>query len=138
MKTLRWEIDRLLARSSRPGYCCKDVSPEVVDEWIANARHIGIKSIICLLTEDQLAYYRRITGGLLTYYCRQGFNIVHIPVIDPAHDPRGWDDLERRLADVYAAFDRLPKPVLVRCSADVDRTGRAVDYIRQQLMHDRG
>ena len=43
--------------------------------------------------------------------------------------PLDADALER-IAQAYAT---LPKPALVHCSAGVDRTGRALEYLKQRF-----
>lgn len=89
-----------------------------------------IKSIVCLLTLDQLGYYAQLPEGLLEYYRKQGFRVEHIPITDPHDDQaRGQQELSDNLERIYQTFLSLPKPVLIHCSAGKDRTGPAVGYI---------
>jgi protein-tyrosine phosphatase len=133
MGYIKWVIENKLARASRPGYSEKNVAPAVVAGWIEDVQAMGVKSIICLLTNDQLGYYPRLPEGLLGEYQKHGFQVAHIAITDPAVDPAGYDELERSLAHIYERFQALSKPVLIHCSAGVDRTGRAVRYIMEQL-----
>ena len=129
-----WEIQGSLARSSRPGYSSEDVPREEVDDWLRKVKALGVKSIICLLTEEQIGFYPQVPGRLLSYYRQQGLKVEHIGITDPARDPeRGGAELQRSLPEIYEAFKRLPKPVLVHCSAGQDRTGKAVAYIKARL-----
>jgi protein tyrosine phosphatase (PTP) superfamily phosphohydrolase (DUF442 family) len=119
-----------LARSWRPGYNSREVPVAIVDCWLAEVKAMGVRSIICLATDDQLAYYRDVPPGLPNYCREHGFTVAHRPVIDPAHDPeRGQHDLREALAEIFELFSTLPKPVLIHCSPGTDRTGAAVNYV---------
>ena len=127
---MEWVIDGKLARSSRPGYGGEHGSPvtrTVVDSWIEEAKEFGIQSIICLLHDEHLRLYQEIPDGLIAYYQQKGFTVSHIPVVDYQNPPLTPEDLER----VEDAYQSLPKPVLVHCSAGIDRTGLAVRYLRK-------
>jgi len=127
-----WVIPQMLARSSRPGYSGEKgrlVSSAEVDAWVAEVRTVGIKSIVCLLADDQLPLYRSLPTDLVPYYQNAGFTVTHIPAQDHRQPPLTDDQLER----IWAAYQELPKPVLFHCSAGIDRTGRAVEHIKRQL-----
>lgn len=100
-----------------------------VDDWIRNARELGIKSIICLLAEDQLPLYENLENDLISYYRAAGFKVEHVPAHDYQDPPLSPDQLGK----IWHAYQMLPKPVLVHCSAGCDRTGSAVNYIQQRL-----
>jgi len=125
-----WVIEDKLARWHRPGYSSTKVSQDEVDKWIERVKSEGIKSIICLLNEEQLDYYNTLPNGLIDYYQQQGFHVAHIPAPDLQKPPLSDEQLQKALE----AYQKLPKPVLVHCSAGIDRTGAAIKHItRHQL-----
>lgn len=128
---VQWVIQGKLARGHRPGYAGEgrvQVTRAEVDGWIQEVRDQGVKSIICLLGEDQLCLYNCLPSGLVEYYRQSGFQVEHVPALDHQLPPLS----EEQLRQVWNAFRNLPKPVLVHCSAGVDRTGRAIKYVRWQ------
>ena len=129
---IEWVIPGRLARSSRPGFGGTnpaEVDPADVEAWLDEARAQGIRSILCLLDERQLGYYRRVPGGLLETYRRAGMAASSVPVTDLQTPPIPPADLPR----VWRAFRELPPPLLIHCSAGIDRTGAAVAYLRSRL-----
>lgn len=128
---VEWVIEDFLARSSRPGYSGLDAetSQGEVDSWLETLRRMGIKSILCLLADEQLVFCSELPNGLLEYYEDAGFQVVHIPVKDFQWPPLSAEQLEQ----AWRAFQRLPKPVLVHCNAGISRTGSAVEHIQGRL-----
>jgi protein-tyrosine phosphatase len=123
---MRPVIPDRLYRAARPGYSGggrKPVGMGEVQRWIESAQSLGITSIICLLAEEHLCLYP--DADLLGIYRAAGFEVRHIPVVDH-RDPPLDDD---HLAAVLHAWRELPKPALIHCSAGIDRTGAAVQYI---------
>ena len=129
MSHLKSVITGKLARWNRPGHPGKAVSESAVEIWCNEVSRAGIKSILCLLDEEQLKFYSELPGGLLGHYTSRGFEVGHVPVEDHKWPP--LDDVE--LARVWEEFLSLPSPVLVHCSAGIDRTGAAVKYIRAKI-----
>ena len=121
-----WVLPELLAKSPRPGYPGREgISKEVVDEWIENVRAMGVRSIICFLSDHQLAFYSDLPSGLIQYYRDADLEVAHIPEDDYKSPPLS----EEGVRESVAAFERLEKPVLVHCSAGLARTGMAIDAI---------
>lgn len=128
-----WVIEHILARSSRPGFHSKNVQVDEVDAWLKEIKEMRIKSIICLLTNEQLLHYAAIPEGLLEYYRKEGFEAKHFPITDPHEDPiHGEEELIANSEAIYQIFLKLPKPVLVHCNAGLWRTGHMVEYIRKR------
>ncbi len=96
-----------------------------VETWLAETKTLGIRSILCLLDHEQLDFYRDLPGGLLQAYQRAGMAVGHVPVPDYQTPPIPAD----RLAQVARFYADLPKPMLVHCSAGIDRTGAAIEHI---------
>lgn len=130
---LIWIKEGLLATGQRPGYAPGaefTVARDAVDAWIEEKQRAGIASIICLLAGDQLPLYdRALPQGLLGFYRESGFAVANIASPDGMAQPYTPDQLEQ----AWQAFQDLPKPVLVHCSAGYDRTGRIVDYLLRRL-----
>jgi protein tyrosine/serine phosphatase len=129
---IREEIRSRLFATSRPGYdygVNAPVTAEVVADWIAKVNARGVISIICLLNEQHLRLYEAMPQGLLAAYRNAGFEVRHVPVVDHQQPPLS----ESELSEVERHFNELPEPILIHCSAGIDRTGNAVRHLKTSL-----
>lgn len=133
---LVWVIPDKLACSQRP---LRDhpkfggrmpIPPEarpLVINWVKHVKDRGIRSIICLLENRQLTrYYSGLSlpgGGLLGYYESQGFRVRHFPMTDYQRPKQSYT------REVLEAFNEMPKPVLLHCSAAIDRSTPVAAFI---------
>ena len=105
-----------------------EARPEVV-KWVDTVKTLGVRSIICLLEARQLDRYYVRGGlnlhprGLLGYYREHGFSVSHIPMADYQRPANAL--MNRALQE----FDKLPTPVLIQCSAAIDRTTPVAAFI---------
>jgi protein-tyrosine phosphatase len=128
---MRPVIPDRLYRAARPGYSGGGKAPISMGEvqrWIEAAQSLGVVSIVCLLADEHLCLYPE--GDLLGIYRTAGFEVRHIPVTDHTRPPLTPEQLDA----VLQAWRELPQPVLIHCSAGIDRTGAAVKHV---LAHER-
>lgn len=123
---IQWEIDGVLASSERPGFPNHTVPARVVDQWLEGAGRQGIRSVINMLSEEEMAvYYRRLEQPLAEYYTDAGLEVRQV-----SHEDMGVIVTRSVLLDrVQAAFDNLPKPVIIHCSAGAERSKLAVEAL---------
>ena len=141
-----WVLSGRLACAHRPlrhhphfAGSAKNLSPAAapfVIEWASTIVRSGFRSIISLMHQTELAYYAQLPLGaadLIEFYRHSGLAVSHIEWVDPAHSktqPKAI--LKKRDAvriKALAAYDELPKPVLLHCSAGIQRSAPVAAYI---------
>lgn len=145
---LLWILDERLACAHRPlrhhplyggsGEPIPRDATRLVLEWTASVRSAGIASIISFMHDRDLRCYSELeleAEDLLQFYEHQGFTVARLPWEDPAHSKTSPAAKQKKLEQCRAAaldaFDRLPKPALLQCSAGIDRSAPAAAYIWQ-------
>ncbi len=125
---MNWVIKGTLARSERPGYPSRYVEKDIVLLSIEYWKSLGIRSVICLMTGDELLYYPDTEGDLIDLYHANGLIACVIPVENHKEHPLN----ESEMLAVWKAYQAVEKPVLIHCSAGKDRTGAAVRLIMEK------
>jgi len=112
----------------------------LVLDWIDWLRLEDIASVISFMHEGDLGCYREIDfegGTLLEELERHGFQVCRLPWEDPAHSKTDPTLKETKLLQMcrkaLQAFNRLPKPVALVCSAGRDRSAPAAAHIFESL-----
>ena len=143
-----WAIDGHLAIAERPlryhpdfGGSGKPLPPEArkaAVDWVSKLEAVGVRSIICLTHPSELRYYEPLglhPEGLLGFLKSRGFQVAHIPWPDPAHS-KSLEERKKRLEKVneiklkaFEAYKFLDEPVVVICSAAIDRSPPVAAYI---------
>jgi len=143
-----WVIPGALACAHRPlryhpkfGGSGRKLPAEALDElinWIDWVRAERIVSILALISVKELKHYDQLdikVDDLIAYYRQCKFNVVHIPWEDPRHRDVCEEGFAKELARVCSeslkAFDELPKPILLHCSAGIDRSSPVAGYLFQ-------
>ena len=126
-----WVPRLQIGRAYRPGYDSKQLitTSESVQDWILGVKALGVRSVISLLSEPELQWYEHLPGGLLGIYQSTGLRTFSLPVpldIPGVLTPNHLEQLE-------AAFERLPRPLVIHCSAGLIRSGAAVAHLVQKI-----
>lgn len=145
---VEWVIEDELACCQRPlrdhpqfGGSREDLPRDAgltLEKWADEIDGLGIRSVICLSHAKELAHYEDALshhGGLLGLYQSRGWKVRHIPWVDPAHEAtpeareRVMQEVKRIKREALSAFEELEKPVLMHCSAGIDRSPPVAAFI---------
>ncbi|MFQ5913751.1 MAG: hypothetical protein ACE5JS_11260 [Nitrospinota bacterium] len=143
---LAWVIPDALACAHRPlrhhpwyggsGQPIPGDAKQLILDWVEQIRMEGIASIISFMHDRDLRCYQEIDLGglnLTTFLEHEGFNVCPLPWQDPAHSRTDPAVKRKKLLkvrqDALEAYDRLPKPVLLLCSAGIDRSAPVAAYL---------
>lgn len=118
---LKWAKEERIAHSPRPGYPNKVVSFDALQDTVKTWKKSGIKSIICLLSNEEIEeYYKNaIDGNLIEYYKNNNFLVLHVSIKDFSKPIIS----KQQLNDIFKNIDSLEEPILIHCGAGEDRTG---------------
>lgn len=118
-----------LGRAGRPGFGTSGIPVpfQAVRAWIHTVKTQGFRSILCLLTDEELKAYSHLPGGLQRAYDRAGFETEFLPVLP---DTIGILDPGHRMGLEFA-WRRLPGPLLVHCNVGQVRSGAALAHLRE-------
>lgn len=113
-----------------------EAASEVI-RWVDRIVAAGFHSLICLMHPKEIAHYSGLDLGasnIIELYRVKGLKVCHLPWADPAHRvDHGRTSFEVELlrirAEALECFDRLPKPVLLHCSAGIDRSAPVCAYV---------
>jgi protein-tyrosine phosphatase len=117
--------DAFVYGAQRPGFPASFVQSHMVDQWISYMKGQGITHVVCLLSDEELAYYPTISSGLLQAYL-DAFgqnNVLWAPTRD--RTLLGMNALKDVCLFLYRAMQGGGKSV-VHCSAGLGRTGQAL------------
>jgi len=100
----------------------------LIVDWVEQIRMEGIVSIVSFMHDRDLRSYREIDFlglDLLGFLESEGFRVGRLPWEDPAHSKtesaKKLAKLQHVRKEALAAYDRLPTPVLLMCSAGIYR-----------------
>lgn len=148
-----WVIESSLACCHRPlrhnrlyGGSARFLDPAaepLIEAWTAEILRLGFRSILCLMSQEEVELYKQIEFGgmdLLEYYEHSGLKVSNIPWKDPHHVRSDPALLQKKTEEVskiaLVEYDQLPKPVLLHCSAGIDRSAPVAGYIWERVGND--
>jgi protein-tyrosine phosphatase len=94
----------------------------MVDAWLAFMSAHGIRRVVCLLSDDQLAAYTDLLSRYRAHFGAQ--RVRHAPI--PEFSLADRATLVTVILPFLAAADQQGEPVVVHCSAGIGRTGHVL------------
>jgi len=148
-----WVIESNLACCHRPlRYNClyggsarflDTAAKPLIEAWMAEILRLRFRSVLCLMSPEEVNLYRQIEFDgmdLLEYYEHAGLRVSNIPWKDPHHVRSDRAALQKKTEEVSKIalenYHELPKPVLLHCSAGIDRSAPVAGYIWEAVGKD--
>ena len=108
----------------------------VVFDWADQMKKVGVKSFISLMHDRDVRCYQSLelhADDLMDFYRKSGFHVAHLPWEDPRHKKATEADKRKNLlairSEANKAYGPLPKPIVIQCSAGIDRSALVAAYI---------
>jgi hypothetical protein len=143
---LYWVVPDRLACAHRPlrhhpryagsGTILPPSATSLLFDWAEQILAAGIRSIISLMHDRDIRCYQSLdlrAANLIEFFKQRGLQVAHIPWEDPHHKTSSPSEKRKTLLrirqEALASYDILPKPVVVQCSAGIDRSSPVAAFI---------
>lgn len=103
-------FDAIVHGAERPGYHENEQPARAIPGWIDFMKERGIQQVVCLLSDDQLAYYGNVSL-IRAYDAAFPYKTVHVPI--PDFSVPLPEQVDRVLRVLNEAFEQH-RPIVVR------------------------